>query len=134
MQQFLPWLQSGALRIAQPDVVRSGVTAIRRIANIAHALHIPVALHVGVCTGVGMAATWQVAAALPNFLVQEHQFDLFATANLFLATALETDHGQLVVPRGKGLGVSVREDEVLRHAVEHWTVTADGPKLNSRSS
>ena len=133
VQQFLPWLQSGALRIAQPDVVRSGVTAVRRIASVAHAAHIPVALHVGVCTGVGMAATWQVAASLPNFFVQEHQFDLFDTANRFLATTLETDHGQLVVPQGPGLGVRVHEDEVLRHAVEHWTVTADGPKLNGRS-
>ncbi len=134
VQQFLPWLQSGAIRIAQPDVVRSGVTAVRRIANIAHAMHIPVALHVGVCSGIGMAATWQVAASLPNFMIQEHQFDLFETANRFLETKLETDGGQLVVPEGPGLGIRVREDEVLRHAVEHWTVTADGPKLNSRSS
>ena len=134
VQQYLPWLQSRALRVAQPDVVRCGITAARRIAALAHAFHLPAALHVGVCTGVGMAATWQVAASLPNFLVQEHQFDLFETANRFLATPLTTQNGHLVVPRGAGLGVRISEEEVLRHTTGHWTVTADGPRLNSRSS
>ena len=134
VQQFMPWLQTRALRIAQPDVVRCGVTAVRRIAGFAQALNVPVALHIGVCTGIGMAATWQVAASLPNFLVQEHQFDLFETANRFLEKPLVAERGQLVVPAGPGLGVRVRENEVLRHAVEHWTVTPDGPKLNTRSS
>lgn len=134
VHQFLSWLQARALRIAQPDVVRCGVTAFKRIAGLAHSLHVPVAPHVGVCTGVGMAATWQIAASLPNFLVQEHQFDLFETANRFLETPLVCDRGQLVVPAAPGLGVRVREDEVQRHAVEHWTVTPDGPILNTRSS
>jgi D-galactarolactone cycloisomerase len=134
VQQYLPWLQSRVLRIAQPDVVRSGITAARRIASLAQAFHLPAALHVGVCTGVGMAATWQVAASLPNFLVQEHQYDLFETANQFLSTALTTQQGHLVVPTSAGLGIRVSEEAVLRHAVEHWTVTADGPRLNSRSS
>jgi D-galactarolactone cycloisomerase len=134
VHQYLPWLQSRALGIAQPDVVRAGVTAVRRISGLAHALHVPVGLHVGVCTGIGMAATWQVAASLPNFLVQEHQDDLFKTANRFLETPLTIERGQLVVPTAPGLGVRVQEDEVLRHTVEHWTVTSDGPKLNSRSS
>jgi D-galactarolactone cycloisomerase len=134
VQQYLPWVQSRAWRVTQPDVVRCGITAARRIAGLAHAFHVPAALHVGVCTGVGMAATWQVAASLPNFLVQEHQFDLFETANRFLTTPLTTGQGQLVVPAGAGLGVHVSEDEVLRHSVEHWTVTPEGPRLNSRSS
>ena len=134
VQQYIPWLQTRALRIAQPDVVRCGVTAVRRIANFAHALHVPVGLHVGVCTGVGMAATWQVAASLPNFLIQEHQDNLFQTANRFLETPLSIDGGKLVVPSAPGLGVRVQEDKVRRHAVEHWTVTPDGPRLNSRSS
>lgn len=81
-----------------------------------------------------MAATWQVAASLPNFLIQEHQDDLFETANRFLETPLATDGGKLVVPVSPGLGVRVREDEVRRHAVEHWTVTTGGPRLNARSS
>lgn len=134
VHQYLPWLQSRALRIAQPDVVRCGITAARRIATLAHACQLPVAPHVGVCTGVGMAATWQFAASVPNFLVQEHQFDLFETANQFLATPLVTSEGRLVVPAEPGLGVHINENAVLQHATEHWTVNAGGLRLNLRSS
>lgn len=132
VQQFLPWLQSRALRVVQPDVVRAGVTAVRRIADLAHALHLPVALHVGVCTGVGMAATWQVAASMPNFFIQEHQHDLFEAANRLLETPLTTDGGQLVVPADPGLGVRVLEEKVLEHTTEHWTITAEGAHLNGQ--
>lgn len=132
VQQFLPWLQSRALRVVQPDVVRAGVTAVRRIADLAHALHLPVALHVGVCTGIGMAATWQVAASMPNFFIQEHQHDLFEAANRLLETPLTTDRGQLVVPADPGLGVRVLEEKVLEHTTEHWTITAEGAHLNGQ--
>ena len=79
-----------------------------------------------------MAATWQVAASLPNFLVQEHQIDLFETANRVLEAPLLADKAGLVVPAGPGLGIRVREEKVLEHAVEHWTVTAGGARLNDR--
>ena len=31
VQQFMPWIQKGALRIAQPDVPRTGITAAKKI-------------------------------------------------------------------------------------------------------
>ncbi|MGH9632751.1 MAG: mandelate racemase/muconate lactonizing enzyme family protein, partial [Bryobacteraceae bacterium] len=130
VQQLVPWLKSGAIQIAQPDVVRSGITAARRMAAVAQAFHVPVSLHVGVSTGIGMAATWQVAASLPNFLVQEHQFDLFETANRVLETPLTAQNGELIVPDGPGLGVRVLEQTVLEQAAEHWVVTPDGAVLD----
>jgi len=127
--QFLPWIQGGALRVVQPDVGRCGITAARRIAALGHAFHIPAALHVGVCTGVAMAATWQLAAALPSFLIQEHQFDLFETANTLLRIPLSETGGELEVPMTPGLGIEVDEEAVVRHATEHWVVTSAGAQL-----
>ncbi|HTM49996.1 MAG TPA: mandelate racemase/muconate lactonizing enzyme family protein [Bryobacteraceae bacterium] len=124
--QFLPWIESGALRVAQPDVGRCGITAARRIAGLAHAFHRPTALHIGVCTGIAMAATWQLAAALPSFLIQEHQFDLFETANSLLRTPLRESGGLLDVPLAPGLGVDVDEQAVAAHATGHWVVTPEG--------
>jgi D-galactarolactone cycloisomerase len=132
--QFLPWIQGGALRVVQPDVGRCGITAARRIAALAQAFHIPAALHVGVCTGVAMAATWQLAAALPSFLIQEHQFDLFETANSLLRTPLRETGGQLQAPMAPGLGIEVDEEAVVRHATEHWVVTAAGAQLKQKES
>jgi L-alanine-DL-glutamate epimerase-like enolase superfamily enzyme len=120
--QFLPWLQAGALQVVQPDVVRCGVTTAKRVADLAQAFQARTALHLGVCTGIGVAATWQVAAALPGFLVQEHQLDLFETANRVLRTPLEEMGGKLIVPLAAGLGVEVDEDAVRDLTTEHWTI------------
>jgi D-galactarolactone cycloisomerase len=123
--EFLPWIQAGALRVLQPDAVRCGITAAKRIADLGQAFQLDTALHLGVCTGVGVAATWQLAAALPRFVLQEHQLDLFETANRILRTPLREEKGKLVVPMAPGLGVEVDENAVRELATDHWIVRTD---------
>ena len=125
-RQFEPWLSSRALAVAQPDIMRTGITGAMRIASLADAFHVPTALHTGVCTGVGMAATWQVAAALPGSLPQEHQHDLFGAVSRVLRAPLEQDKGLLVVPERPGIGVEVNEGAVLGVSSERWVVDGDG--------
>lgn len=120
--EFLPWLQKGALTVAQPDILRSGLTAGLKIAALAEAHRVPVAPHVGMCTGIGMAATWQFAAAIPNFLIQETQVELLRNANRMLSTPLVVRDGQPQVPDRPGLGVEVDEEAVRASATEHWRV------------
>jgi L-alanine-DL-glutamate epimerase-like enolase superfamily enzyme len=128
-RQFEPWLRHRALAIAQPDIMRTGVTGAMRIAALAEAIHVPTALHIGVCTGVGMATTWQAAAALPGAFPQEHQHDLFETANRFLKTKLVEERGELHVPQTPGIGVEVGEEMVAENSTEHWRVDAAGRHL-----
>lgn len=125
-RQFEPWLTGRALAIAQPDIMRTGITGTLRIAAIADAHHVPVSLHTGVCTGVGMAATWQVAAALPGDLPQEHQHDLFTAVGRVLKTPLQQEDAQLVVPSRPGIGVEVDEQAVQGFATAHWVVDEKG--------
>jgi L-alanine-DL-glutamate epimerase-like enolase superfamily enzyme len=87
---------------------------------------VPTTLHTGICTGIGMAATWQVMAALPGEVLQEHQDDLFATACEVLNAPLQQDGGRLRVPAGPGIGVDVNEAAVGRIATEHWIVDPNG--------
>ena len=108
--QFAQWLERDALDIAQPDIARCGITEGRRIAALAAAHHRPVALHLGVCLGVGMAATWQLAAALPDFYIQEHQPPMLDLSNRFLATSLRMERDGLVVPMVPGHGADVDLD------------------------
>jgi L-alanine-DL-glutamate epimerase-like enolase superfamily enzyme len=108
--QFAEWLGRGALDIAQPDIARCGVTEGRRIAALAAAGGRPVALHLGVSLGVAMAATWQVAAALPNFYIQEHHPPMLELSNRFLTDRLRLDQGWLTVPAAPGIGVDVDLD------------------------
>ncbi|MGA1198752.1 MAG: enolase C-terminal domain-like protein, partial [Candidatus Latescibacterota bacterium] len=78
--------------------------------------------HVGVCTGIGMAATWQLAAAVPNFLIQEFQFELAKRANTILKTPLEWQNGKLIVPMRPGIGVEIDETALTDVIAEKWTI------------
>lgn len=110
--QFLPWLAQRAMDVAQPDLMRNGVGETLAIATLSSAHHVPVALHTGVVTAVGMAASWQIASALPNFLVQEFQPVMFETFASLVEETLSAEHGAIRVPTGPGLGVNVDEVQV----------------------
>jgi L-alanine-DL-glutamate epimerase-like enolase superfamily enzyme len=125
-RQFEPWLRARALAVAQPDIMRTGITGAFRIAALADAMHVPTALHTGVCTGIGMAATWQVAAALPGATPQEHQHDLFESSSTLLKTPLVVNKGMLEVPSCPGIGIDVDEEAVAAVSTEHWLVNANG--------
>jgi L-alanine-DL-glutamate epimerase-like enolase superfamily enzyme len=115
--EFRPWFEQAALDIAQPDIARCGITEGRRIAEMAEAFHIPVAPHLGLSLGVANAATWHVAAALPNFYIQEIHPPLVELSNQFLKQPLEIHDGQAVVPQRPGLGVEI-DREALRKVAQ----------------
>ena len=123
--QFEPWLEGNALDIAQPDVARCGITEGRRIAGLAAAHRRPVAFHLGVCLGVGMAATWHMAAAAPGFYIQEHQPPMLDLSNRFLASPLRMERGGLVLPMVPGHGADVDLDALGAHTTRRADIVAD---------
>ena len=94
--------------------MRNGISETFKIATMAEALNKPVAPHTGTVTVVGMAATYQVAAAIPNFYIQEFQLVMFDSFNPWLRQPLAMKDGQLVVPDGPGLGIEIDEARFLR--------------------
>jgi galactonate dehydratase len=107
--QFLDWFRAGAIDICQPDLMRNGISETYKIGLLAEAYNIPVALHTGAVTAIGMAATWQTAAALPNFYIQEFQPKMFTAFNPWLEAPLRLEQGEIVVPTGPGLGINLDE-------------------------
>lgn len=112
--QFQPWFTAHAMDVAQPDVMRNGVTETVRIAHVAEAFNKPLALHTGTLTTIGMAATWGIAATLPNFLIQEYQPVMLTAFNRWLQQPLTLRDGELVVPQGPGLGIEIDEASFRR--------------------
>jgi L-alanine-DL-glutamate epimerase-like enolase superfamily enzyme len=129
-RQFEPWLRQRALAVAQPDLMRTGITGARRIAALASAHRVPTTLHIGVCTGIGMAATWQLASTWPGEVPQEHQQSFFPVANSVLHTPLGERGGRLLVPDAPGIGVDVNEAALRGFTTEHWVVDANGRRLD----
>lgn len=110
--QFVPWLRHEALDVCQPDLMRNGVSETWRIATLAEAFNRPVALHTGCTTAVGLAATYQVASALPNFLIQEYQPVMLDVFNDWLRSPIALAEGEIVVPQGPGLGIDIDDDKM----------------------
>lgn len=108
--EFERWIRAGALDLAQPDTMRNGITETFRIASLCEIHGIPVAIHNGMLTVVGMAATWQTAAAIPNFFIQEYQPVMLETFNQWLTQPLRLEEGELVVPDAPGLGIEIDEE------------------------
>jgi L-alanine-DL-glutamate epimerase-like enolase superfamily enzyme len=110
--QFQPWLTRRGADLLQPDVGRTGISELVKIAQMAEALNIPVAPHLSVGLGVCISASLHVAAAIPNLFMVEYQPPVFELANMLLKTPLICEGGIYQVPTGPGLGIELDEEKI----------------------
>ena len=123
-------LRTGGLAVLQPDVAHAGgITECKKIAALGEAAYAVVAPHCPL-SPISLAATIQLDACLPNFLVQEHNEVLdgrtdgrttFGAGYLKRPFVLD-DEGCVAVPDGPGLGIELDEGGHGRDhgpAVEH---------------
>jgi galactonate dehydratase len=112
---FLKWgfreiLEKKASVILQPDVCYAGgITELRLIAGMAEAYYAPLAPHNpnGPCS---LAASLQVAASIPNFMVQERGDA--EHANLLAKPLPPVKNGYRELPTEPGLGITIDEDKL----------------------
>lgn len=107
---FREILEKHAAMILQPDVnYAGGITELRLIAGMAEAYYAPLAPHNpnGPCS---LAASLQVAACIPNFMVQERG----DREHELLAEPLPpVKDGYRPIPTGPGLGITIDEDKLM---------------------
>lgn len=116
-------LRERLVAIIQPDVARAGgISETRDIATLAHAFHVGYAPHVGWSGAVCVAASLQLAAAMPAFVSFECMFianplrDELATQRV--GAAQDLVDGRLAVPQGPGLGIDIDWDAVQRYRID----------------
>jgi len=106
---FREILEKRAASILQPDVCYAGgITELRLIAGMAESYYVPIAPHnpQGPCS---LAASCQIAAAIPNFLIQERGTNTYEN---LLKTPFKAENGYLPLPKGPGLGIEIDEDKL----------------------
>ena len=120
-QSFLPWLQAGAFDIVQPDATKvGGLSESRRIGWMAVEHGVRLIPH-GWNTAVGLAADLQLASAFPNTDLVE-----YLTGSPFIDDLVEggwrlDSEGNLTVPSGPGLGITINTDALSRYTgVSHF--------------
>jgi galactonate dehydratase len=116
-------LRERLVAIIQPDVARAGgISETRDIATLAHAFHVGYAPQVGWSGAVCVAASLQLAAAMPAFVSFECMFianplrDALATQRV--GAAQDLVDGRLTVPQGPGLGIDIDWDAVQRYRID----------------
>lgn len=110
--EFRRWLVQRGADLLQPDVGRTGISELVKIARMAEAFNIPIAPHLSVGLGVCIAASIHAAASIPNLYMLEYQPPVFELANALLETPLVCENGQYHLPAGSGLGVQIDETKL----------------------
>jgi galactonate dehydratase len=126
---FFDALARGALSVLQPDICHAGgITECKKIAAIGEAAYAKVALHCPL-SPLALAASIQLDAVLPNFLVQEHNEvndtrdgdrTLIGAGYLKDPFVLDAD-GCVAVPDGPGLGIELDDKGMERIMAMPWT-------------
>ena len=107
---FREILEKHAAMILQPDVCYAGgITELRLIAGMAEAYYAPIAPHnpQGPCS---LAASLQIAASIPNFLIQERGDMEYA--DLLAKPLPPVRNGYRELPVEPGLGITIDENKL----------------------
>jgi galactonate dehydratase len=113
---FKDILEKRAALILQPDVCYAGgITELKIIAGMAEAYYSPIAPHnpQGPCS---LAASLQVAASVPNFLIQERGDNEYADLLAKPLPPLENGHRPLLTE--PGLGITIDENKLMAQVGE----------------
>lgn len=113
---FREILEKRAATILQPDVCYAGgITELKIIAGMAEAYYSPLAPHnpQGPCS---LAASLQIAAAIPNFLIQENGDKEYSDLLAKPLPPVREGHRQL--PTDPGIGITIDEDKLMAQVGE----------------
>jgi galactonate dehydratase len=104
-----------AADIVNPDVCNcGGILELRAIAQMAEPSLVTVSPHNYNSTTVGLAATVQISAAIPNFLISEYFVNFEARGREVARQAFEVRDGHIAVPQSPGLGIDLDEAALAR--------------------
>ena len=114
--EFQALLQRGAVQYVRPDVCMvGGISHARKIAALAEAFHVQVVPH-NPLSPVSTAACVQLAAAIPNFALQELPVgEDVAPKRTMVDQPLAVDAGFLLLPDRPGIGIELTPDARERH-------------------
>ena len=133
---FFDALSRGLLSVVQPDIAHAGgITETKKIAIMAEAAYAKLAIHCPL-SPMALAASIQVDACTPNFLVQEHNEvndsrpaagphagKTVIGAGFFKDPYVLDEDGYVAVPEGVGLGIEIDTEGFEKIMSKPWQAT-----------
>ena len=88
---------------------------MRDIASMAEVYSVALAPHGNNSTTIGLAASLQVAACVPNFLIMEYPVAWEPYAKEISVKPLLPTNGEIALPTGPGLGLELDEESLAKY-------------------
>ncbi|SDU66758.1 galactonate dehydratase [Jiangella alkaliphila] len=134
--EFDMLLRRDAVQYVRPDVcLVGGITGAKKVAALAEARHVGVIPH-NPLSPVSTAACLQIAASVPNFVLQEYPLgeDEFPKKDIVDPAYGYDGAGFLTIPDVPGIGVTLRDGAVEAAPPKPWTIEtrlhADGSVID----
>jgi galactonate dehydratase len=118
---FRDVFEQRAADILNPDVCNcGGILELKEIAAMAEPNYVAVSPHNYNSTTMGLAATIQVAACIPNFLITEYFVNFEETGQAVATNPFKVENGYIKLPTGPGLGQGLKEEELLKRPYQEY--------------
>lgn len=119
--EFRAAFEMQATDIINPDICNTGgILELKEIAAMAEAYSVAVSPHNYNSTTVGLAATVQLCAMIPNFLITEYFVNWEEMGREIARPPLVAEDGYVTLPTTPGLGIDLDEDALARHAYREF--------------
>jgi len=76
---------------------------------------VAVAPHGNNSTTIGLAASFQVGACIPNFLIMEYPVSWEPVANEIAKNPFKVENGQVSLPTSPGIGIELDEEALAKY-------------------
>ena len=127
---FFDALSRGSISVMQPDICHAGgITECKKIATIGEAAYAKLALHCPL-SPLALAASIQVDACSPNFLIQEHNEvndwcddsgQVHIGKGFFTEPFALDSEGCVAIPEGPGLGIEIDDEGFEKIMSRPWS-------------
>ena len=111
-----------AADIINPDVCNcGGILELKEIAAMAQPYYVAVSPHNFNSTTIALAATLNVSACIPNFLITEYFVNFKSRGDEIAVTPFKVENGYIRIPDKPGLGLELDEEAMARYPYRDFT-------------
>jgi len=119
--EFREVFEKQAADIINPDVCNvGGILELKEIGAMAEPYFVAVSPHNYNSTALGLAATIQVSATMPNFLITEYFLNLEDFGKDITVNPFEVNNGYIELPETPGLGIEIDESSLAKYPYQEF--------------
>lgn len=120
--EFREVFEKRAADILNPDVCNcGGILELKEIAAMAEPFLVTMSPHNYNSTTVGLAATVQACAVMPNFLITEYFVNFTERGNAISMNPITVENGYIPLPTGPGLGLELDEAALAQYPYREFS-------------